>query len=139
MASYPLYIITYDRGESWDDSTKKKPFHWAFFLQTGSDPGEGLEFQLHGMPGAFYYSGGEAVNPESSDAKNQELEIGSVPVDKYARFTQLLANVPIIIDESSKWNCQDWSLEALDRFRREGFIEEQYQNNVIKYWLREDK
>lgn len=44
MSSYPLFIVTYDRGEHWDDSTKKKPFHWAFFLKTGSTAGEGRTF-----------------------------------------------------------------------------------------------
>jgi hypothetical protein len=41
MSGYPLLIVTYDRGERWDDPTKKKPFHWAFFLKTGDS---GLSF-----------------------------------------------------------------------------------------------
>jgi hypothetical protein len=75
--AYPLFIVTYDRGERWDDPTKKKPFHWSFFLKTSGPAGEGLAFQLRGMPGAFYYSGEERVNINSSRSKNEELEVGS--------------------------------------------------------------
>ncbi|OAL57259.1 hypothetical protein IQ07DRAFT_675315 [Pyrenochaeta sp. DS3sAY3a] len=139
MSSYPLFIVTYDRGVRWDDPTKKKPFHWAFFLKAGNTPGEELAFQLHGMPGAFYYSGEETLNINSSGSKNGELEIGAVPVDKYERFKQLLAAVPITNIESSKWNCQDWSLKVLEWIRTEGFVWEQYQDNAIRYWLREDQ
>lgn len=131
--------MTFDRGERWDEPTKKKPFHWVFFLQTGRGVGEGFAFQLRGMPGSFSYSGEETVNAIFSGDKNGELEIGAVPVEKYSRFKQLLADVPITKIESSQWNCQDWSLKALDFLRQEGFIEEQYQDNVISYWLREDK
>ncbi|KAF1828386.1 hypothetical protein BDW02DRAFT_563111 [Decorospora gaudefroyi] len=91
------------------------------------------------MPGAFYYLGEERVNINSSGSKNGELEIGAIPVSKYDRFKQLLADAPINNVESSNWNCQYWSLSVLDWLRQERFIEEQYQNNVIKYWLREDK
>jgi hypothetical protein len=75
--AYPLFIATYDRGERWDDPTKKKQFHWSFFLKTSGPAGEGLAFQLRGMPGAFYYSGEERVNINSSRSKNEELEVGS--------------------------------------------------------------
>jgi hypothetical protein len=34
--------------------------------------GEGLAFQLRGMPSAFYYSGEERVNINSSRSKNGE-------------------------------------------------------------------
>lgn len=91
------------------------------------------------MLGAFYYSGKESVNLKASATRNGELEIGSIPVSKYDHFNQLLETTAINNVESSKWNCQDWSLSALDRLRAEGFIEEQYTNDVIKYWLREDK
>lgn len=92
------------------------------------------------MPGAFYYSGQEAVNKNSSASKNGELEIGAVPVSKYNRFIQLLAQAPITKDESSGWNCQDWSLTVLNWFRTEGFItNEDLTNHNIKYWLREDQ
>lgn len=57
MSGYSFSIVTYDRGERWDDPTKKKPYHWAFFLQTGTTSGVGHAFQLRGMPGAFYYFG----------------------------------------------------------------------------------
>lgn len=139
MSRYSFSIITYDRGERWAAPTKKKPYHWAFFLQTSTTSGVGHAFQLRGMPGAFYYSGEETVEVSKSGSKNGQLEVGSVPVEKYERFKQLLRAVPIDNVESSKWNCQNWSLAALDWFRAEGFIAEEYPNNVIQYWLREDQ
>jgi hypothetical protein len=71
--------------------------------------------------------------------ENRQLEVGSVPVEKYERFKQLLRAVPIDNVESSRWNCQNWSLVALDWLRAKGFIGEEYPNNVIQYWLREDQ
>lgn len=59
------------------------------------------------MLGAFYYSGEETVNINSSGSKNGELEIGAIPVSKYDRFKQLLEAAPINNIESSNWNCQD--------------------------------
>jgi len=60
-------------------------------------------------------------------------------VTKYDRFKQLLAAVLIDNEESSGWNCQDWSLAALQWLREEEFVDEEYQDNVVKYWLREDQ
>ena len=72
-------------------------------------------------------------------AKNNELEIGTVPKNKYARFKQLLAAAPVTNDESSKWNYQSWSLVVLDWLRQEGFVTDGYTNEVIQNWLREDR
>jgi hypothetical protein len=139
MSGYSFSIVTYDRGERWDDPTKKKPYHWSFFLQTTTTSGFGHAFQLRGMPGAFYYSGEESVDLSRSGSKNGQLEVGFVPVKKYNRFKQLLEAVPIDNVESSGWNCQSWSLAALDWLRAEGLVAEEYPNNVIQYWLREDQ
>lgn len=90
------------------------------------------------MPGAFYYSGEERVKINSSGSKNREFEIEAISVSKYNRFKQLLAAARIENVESSNRNCQDWSLNVLEWLRQEGFTEEEYQNNVIRYWLREE-
>lgn len=138
MSGYSLSIMTYDRGEQWDNPSKKKPYHWLFFLQTGAVSGVGAVFQLHGMPGAFRCVGEERVELAVYGKKNGELEIGSVPVEKYNRFKQLLEKVPIDNVESSEWNCQSWCIAALDLFRVEGFVDGEYSNDVIRNWLRED-
>ena len=65
--------------------------------------------------------------------------VGFVPVEKYDRFKQLLEAVRIDNVESSEWNRQDWSLAALDCLRAEGLVAEEYPNNVIQYWLRENQ
>lgn len=91
------------------------------------------------MPGAFYYSGEESVDISRSGSKNGQLEVGFVPVTKYNRFKQLLQAVPIDNAEASGWNCQSWSLAALDWLRAEDMVAEEYPNNVIQYWLREDQ
>ena len=139
MSSYAISIITYDRGEKWDAPTKKKPYHWAFFIQTSTTPNVGHTFQLRGMPGSFYYSGEEAVDLSKIDGENGQLEVGSIPLQKYERFKQLLQVVTIDNVESSGWNCQSWSLEALDNLREEGLVADDYPNNVIQHWLREDQ
>lgn len=139
MAGYAFSIITYDRGEQWDEPTKKKPYHWAFFVQTGNTPNIGHTFQLRGMPGSFYYSGEEAVDISKVDAENGQLEVGCIPVEKYEHFKQLLKAVPVDNIESSGWNCQSWSLAALNDLRAEGLVGDEYSNNVIQHWLREDQ
>ncbi|TVY67449.1 hypothetical protein LSUE1_G007444 [Lachnellula suecica] len=133
MAGYSFSIVTYDRGGRWNDPTKKKPYHGAF-LETSTGSGVGYAFQLRGMPGAFYFSGEESVDLARSGSKNGQLEVGTVPVAKYDLFKQLLGAVPIDNDESSGWN----SLQV-DWLRAEGFVSEDYPNNVIQYWLREDR
>ena len=91
------------------------------------------------MPGAFYYSGEESIDVSRSGSKNGQLEVGFVHVEKYDRFKQLLEAVPIDNIESSGWNCQSWSLAALDWLRAEGLVAEEYTNDVVRYWLREDQ
>jgi hypothetical protein len=139
MPSYAFSIITYDRGEQWDSPTKKKPYHWIFFIQTSTTPNIDHTFQLRGMPGSFYYSAEEAVDLSKFDGANGQLEVGSIPVQKYERFKQLLQAVTIINVESSGWNYQSWSLAALDNLRGEGLVADDYPNNVIRHWLREDQ
>lgn len=96
-------------------------------------------FQLRGMPGSFHYSAEEEVDLSKIDGGNAQLEVGSVPPQKYERFKQLLQAVAIDNDESSGWNCQSWSLSALDNLRVEGLVMDDYPNNVIQHWLREDQ
>lgn len=139
MTSYTFSIITYDRGEQWDAPTKKKPYHWAFFIQTGTTPHIGHMFQLRGMPGSFYYQAKEAVDLSKVDGGNAQLEVGHIPPQKYERFKQLLEAVTIDNNESSGWNCQSWSLLALDNLREEGLVMNDYPNNVIQHWFREDQ
>jgi len=68
MSAYLLSLVTYDRGARWDNATRKKLYHWDFFLKTKGT--QGLAFQLCGMPGAFYYSREEHVDLDSSASKN---------------------------------------------------------------------
>ncbi|OBT77767.1 hypothetical protein VF21_03767 [Pseudogymnoascus sp. 05NY08] len=139
MSRYAFSIITYDRGKQWDSLTKKKPFHWVFFIQSSTSPNVGHTFQLRGMPGSFYNSAEEAVDLSKIDGANGQPEVGSIPLQKYERFKQLLQAVTINNIESSGWNCQSWSLAALDNLRGEGLVADDYPNNVIRHWLREDQ
>ncbi|KAL9104744.1 MAG: hypothetical protein Q9163_000356 [Psora crenata] len=125
MASYPLLLVTYDRGLHWQ-SQKPKPYHWAFFIKTESVGYEvlGTVHQLRGMPGAFYYGG-----PEQGEVESEKMD----------KVTEKLRAIPIEKNEASSRNCQGWSLAALDVLRKEGFIDDQYTNEVIKNWLREDE
>ncbi|OBT67736.1 hypothetical protein VE03_03549 [Pseudogymnoascus sp. 23342-1-I1] len=139
MSNYVFSIITYDRGEQWDAPRKKKPYHWAFFIRVSTTPNVGHTFQLRGMPGSFYYSAEETVDLSKIADENGRLEVGSIPLQKYERFKQLLEAVTIDNVESPGWNCQSWSLAALNNLRDEGLVANDYSNDVIQHWLREDQ
>ncbi|KAK6349117.1 hypothetical protein TWF730_009874 [Orbilia blumenaviensis] len=62
--SYSLYIITYDRGTHWETG-RVKAYHWTFLIELSSSTG--LKHQLRGMPGAYYYSGPEAIDPRNEE------------------------------------------------------------------------
>ena len=70
MSGHALSIVTYDCGVGWDDLTKKKPYHWAFFLQTGTAADIGPAFQL---PGSLYYSI-ESADLSKPESKNGRLK-----------------------------------------------------------------
>jgi hypothetical protein len=89
------------------------------------------------MPGGFYHQGEENVDLKKSSSVKEVLEVGAIPAGKINGFKQLLNTVKIDNSESTKWNCQSRSLEALELLRLEGFILEDYPNNMIQYWLRE--
>lgn len=137
MPFHPLLLITYDRGLHWK-TQKPKPYHWAFFVKTESvgDQVLGIAHQLHGMPGAFHYSSPEQVEMKEIGSKTLDLEIKSVEPRKLDRVTEIMKTVPVETSEASPWNCQDWSLAAVETLRKEGFIDDQYTNEIIKYWLR---
>lgn len=138
--TYSLSIVTYDRGSVWNDDSIKKPFHWSFFVESSStSPKTGHEYQLKGMPGGFSYRGEETADLQTKEGIVEILEVGIIPARKLSLVKEILQGVPIIVDEASKWNCQSWCLEALDRLREEGFVLEDYSNEVFRYWLREEK
>ncbi|OBT99230.1 hypothetical protein VE01_02740 [Pseudogymnoascus verrucosus] len=138
MSTYAFSIITCDRGEQWDSPTKMKPYHWVFWIQSSTTPNVGHTFQLRGMPGTFYHSAEEAVDLSKLDGANGRLEVGSIPLQKYELYKQLLQEVTIDNVESSGWNCQNWSLAALDN-REQDLVADDYSNNVIRHWLSEDQ
>lgn len=138
MDKFTLSISSYYRGQDWE-SGEIKPFHWAFFIHTGDkhDPqSPGIAHQLRGMPGGFYYRGPEAASLKRSTALKETLEIGQVPDNKLDKITELFRSVEIVKDETSPWNCQDWSLDALMILQAEGFVDEQYSQEAVKNWLR---
>ncbi|KAI9750578.1 MAG: hypothetical protein M4579_006408 [Chaenotheca gracillima] len=138
MPVYSLHLVTYDRGKRWDSPEHDKPYHWAFFAGLSPAGDTGYTHQLRGMPGSFYYPGAETGDITTSD-KLTELKIGALKDSELSELQTLLSSIPIKEDESSKWNCQDWSLEALDKMREMGWIDETYTNDVLKHWLREDQ
>ena len=136
---YEFYIATYDRGEHWQTG-KAKPYHWAFFIKTESNSGE--VHQLRGMPGAFYYKGAEKdinpnIDPDNSGHFLQKVEIGTVSGGALKAFGEACAGVTIDSSESSGWNCQSWSLEALNKIREVRGVDIWYGNAAIKEWLKE--
>jgi hypothetical protein len=136
--SYTLYLITYDRGTYLKTGTPK-PYHWSFFIQRElkGTTNLGIEYQLRGMPGAFYYPGPEDVNLTKSASVKEELQIGEVVAAKLDLVHQRLKECRIETVESSGWNCQDWTLEGLEKLRAEGFVDATYTEGVVRNWLRE--
>ncbi|KAB5536542.1 hypothetical protein GE09DRAFT_1226600 [Coniochaeta sp. 2T2.1] len=98
----------------------------------------GIAHQLRGMPGAFYYEGPEEVDLGKSGSLKEELELGEVNDSKLGRVHEILSQVRIDTVESSRWNCQDWALDGLERLKEEGFIYEDPTREAVKNWLKED-
>ena len=63
----------------------------------------GIAHQLHGMPGAFHYSGSEQVEMKEMGSKKLDLEIGSVEPRKLDRVTEIMKTVPGETSEASLW------------------------------------
>jgi hypothetical protein len=141
MPKLTLYIVTYDRG-TYDLTGKTKPYHWSYFLQPDdtqkASERSGTAYQLHGMPGSFNYQGPEQVpNLAQTGPLNGELEIGEVDSERVERIHEILSKVPIDLDESTSWNCQNWALEGLGGLKREGFVYEDLDAAVVGNWLKE--
>jgi hypothetical protein len=121
------------------------PLQARFNLTTGlyipteirSGKSQGVCHQLQGMPGGFSYQGPEPAELANLTNKLRELEIGSIPSDALKNITDMLEKIPISKDESSGWNCQDWTLTAIDALRKAGYIWSGYENDMIKNWLKE--
>ncbi|KAI5803876.1 hypothetical protein EDC01DRAFT_476687 [Geopyxis carbonaria] len=133
MSSHSLIIAAYHRGHHWQ-TNKPKPYHWSFFIFTNPTTLSGIAHQLHGMPGNFWYDGPESVDLGSTCSK---VDVGSVQSTKLERFTEICREVPIDQGESSGWNCQSWTLEVVDRLRKEGFVDEWVTNEEIRQYLKE--
>ena len=138
MVKYALYITTYDRGTYHTGHTK--PYHWAFRILR-SVPGSGhFDFvhQLRGMPGNFHYVGPEKVEVLAEfGTPKQTLEVGELDESNMVRVHGILKALCIDQAESSRWNCQNWILEGLERLMREGFVYDYMTKDAVKNWLKE--
>ncbi|KAF3921334.1 hypothetical protein ABW21_db0209636 [Orbilia brochopaga] len=92
------------------------------------------------MPGAFYYQGAEkdADINRSSTAK-AKMEIGTVNHDALDVFQEACNRIDIEKREHIKWNCQTWTLSALEELRKVSGVDIWYDNDAIKSWLREQE
>lgn len=134
--SHSLYVVTYDRGR--DYLGHIKPYHWSFFIDTDGILDSGIEHQLRGMPGGFYYVGAEPVQLlDTSNSMKNKLHIGEIPVTEVGSVEDMLTAVPIVKDEASDWNCQSWSGSALGLMAEKGWVMEGYTFAVLKAWLKE--
>jgi hypothetical protein len=89
------------------------------------------------MPGAFYYPGPEDVDLSKPVSVKEELQIGEVDAEKLDVVHQRLKECRIETVESSSWNCQDWTLEGLEKLRAEGFVDATHTEEVVRNWLTE--
>ncbi|RDB26067.1 hypothetical protein Hypma_006482 [Hypsizygus marmoreus] len=130
-----LYICTYNRGR--DMYGKVKPYHWMIFVLTDPATMDGHVHQLRGSPGTFYYPGVESVRLDRSVNLVHEVEIGAIPSSELGKIEEFLHNIPIVTDESSDWNCQDWTIAGLQKFGDMGWIWDDFKGSAIKKWLKE--
>jgi hypothetical protein len=138
MTKLTIYIVTYGRG-TYDLSGTVKPYHWSYFVQRETKAGErlGIAHQLHGMPGSFNYQGPEEINLAQSGPLNGELEVGEIDADNIDRMHEILSKVNIDLDESTKWNCQDWALAGFEEMKRNGLLYSDLDASTVRNWLKE--
>ena len=102
-----------------------------------SNSEEGIVHQLRGMPGGFHYPGAEPVSKISSFGPGRMedmVEIGEIPNEDVASIEGLLRQIDIIKDESSDWNCQDWTEVACVLLKGKGWV---YQRiDTVKTWVK---
>ncbi|KAI8634260.1 hypothetical protein F5Y19DRAFT_206524 [Xylariaceae sp. FL1651] len=138
MAKRTLYLVTYDRG-TYSTTGKVKPYHWSYFIRTEVSGSKylGIEHQLRGMPGAFYYMGPELVDLNKSDSRKEELEVGEIDESALPKVHDILKQLRIDKVESSGWNCQDWTLDGFEKLKAQGLVYEYLTPDAVKNWLRE--
>ncbi|KAH6623174.1 hypothetical protein F5144DRAFT_632562 [Chaetomium tenue] len=140
-----LSLITYDRGPHPLTNTPR-PHHWAYFLDTGTE--RGTIFQLRGMPGGFYYPGPEDLDMAQGGEVGGvvgKLEVGELKMEVEGDGVEgvvevihgVLKGVPVVVDESAEWNCQDWALEGLEGLKGVGVVHEELGRERVKAWLKE--
>jgi hypothetical protein len=116
MPKHTGYLLTFDRGTH-PLTGVVKPYHWMYFIETEVRDltSRGYAFQLRGMPGGFYYPGPETLDPASELGEPKDrLEVGQVDdSDILDCIHEIMADVEIVKDEASSWNCQDWALAGL--------------------------
>ncbi|KAI0071751.1 hypothetical protein K474DRAFT_1630077 [Panus rudis PR-1116 ss-1] len=137
--SYDLYIVAYDRGKDWRDG-RTKPYHWSFFIETETfSLTVGIAHQLRGMPGGFYYKGAERADlREPEQPIKTTVQIGQIPKSEVDEVEPLLKTVPIDLDETTSWNCQNWAGSALALMEKRGWITEGNTFAALKEWLKEE-
>jgi hypothetical protein len=140
MAIRTLYLCTYTRGNH-PTTGKVQPYHWVFFIAIQTREGErtGIAHQLRGMPGAFYYPGPEDVGLGKSEPPKDMIEIGEVDDADLDKVHRILEEVWIDKFESSGWNCQDWSLDALAKLQQKNIVYTHLTRDGIKNWLKEEE
>ncbi|EIN06797.1 hypothetical protein PUNSTDRAFT_15777, partial [Punctularia strigosozonata HHB-11173 SS5] len=78
--------------------------------------------QLMGEPGDFWYEGKEKLYLYKSSSFSGQVIIGNIPMDQLDAFEHVLAQVRIVQDANSKWNCQSWCIDALELLRARGWV-----------------
>lgn len=137
MAKYPLYLITYDRGKYHTGVTK--PYHWSYFIEMEVSGPEvlGIEHQLRGMPGAFYYQGPESVDLAKASDLREKLEIGEVDESMLDKVHDIFKSLRIDTVESSGWNCQNWALDGFEKLTEAGCMYAHLTPDGVRSWLKE--
>lgn len=94
--------------------------HWALYLEHGGDV---TNFQVTGQSPNFERDVFEGVDQLLAQRFRRRILVGTICQKQLQKLRRSIETVAVD-NETSHWNCQDHVMEALDRLRQEGVIDE---------------
>lgn len=92
--------------------------HWAILLYVPDKSRDAVAYQISGSTTTYALKQPELVNPMRSGNYLGKVDLGIVEYNPQAIF-QIIQNVPITLG-NIQWNCQDWTILALNALRDAG-------------------
>ena len=122
-----IYLATYNHGS--DQSSVKKPDHWAVFITKSPSNADGHVFQIvHGCP-IFTYSYRDSVMLEGSGSRKKSPIIRKVKGSNIAKISEAFEKIPVVNDNPN-WNCQNWTRDVIRVLEGMGYVPEGTADNT---------